>query len=344
MSDPAPSVAVGPPSAAGSGRARLQALLAAALFSTGGVAIKATALSAVEVAAFRSATAALVLLAVGRCWPALAPRIDRRAWLVAVPFATTMVLFVLGNKLATAALVIFLHNTAPLYLLLLGPWLLGERWGRSDLAYLGALGLGLVLCVTGAGGGTSPLATASNPRLGALVATATGFTWALTVLGLRWLAMGRWPTTDEGPAPGARQRGSLTLGAAVAGNALAAVLVLPWALSAVLRRAAPGAAAATVGVVDWGIVLALGAFQIGAAYLFLTASVRHLPALEISLLLLLEPVLSPIWAWWAYGEAPGVLALLGGAVILGATAVRVWRGARPPGTPARRGNHHRAAG
>ena len=47
-----------------------------------------------------------------------------------------MILFVLGNKLTTAANTIFLQSTAPLYILLLAPWLLGEPVRRSDLVVM----------------------------------------------------------------------------------------------------------------------------------------------------------------------------------------------------------------
>jgi drug/metabolite transporter (DMT)-like permease len=53
-----------------------------------------------------------------------------------------------------------------------------------------------------------------------------------------------------------------------------------------------------------------------------TDAVRHLPAFEISLLLLLEPVLNPIWTWLIWKEYPGRLVLFGGAVIVIATAVK----------------------
>jgi len=49
----------------------------------------------------------------------------------------------------------------------------------------------------------------------------------------------------------------------------------------------------------------------------------HVPALQASLLLLLEPVLNPIWAWWIHGEAPSAWSLAGGTLILGATVARI---------------------
>ena len=66
----------------------------------------------------------------------------------------------------------------------------------------------------------------------------------------------------------------------------------------------------------------LGVFQIGVAYLLLGAGIRHVTALEASVLLLLEPALNPFWAWLVQGERPGAWSLAGGALILGATLAR----------------------
>ena len=66
----------------------------------------------------------------------------------------------------------------------------------------------------------------------------------------------------------------------------------------------------------------LGVFQVGVAYLLLTAAMRHLGAFEVSLLLLVEPVLNPVWAWLVHGEQPGPWAIAGGMLIVAATTVR----------------------
>jgi drug/metabolite transporter, DME family len=78
----------------------------------------------------------------------------------------------------------------------------------------------------------------------------------------------------------------------------------------------------THGRLDWAVVIYLGVFQIGVAYVLVTSAIRHIPALEASLILLIEPVLNPVWAWIFQGERPGAWALLGGAIILGATALK----------------------
>src|SRR5579884_3950176 len=149
-------------------RSRMLVLAAAVLFSTGGAAFKATALSAWQVASFRSGIAALAL---GAALPEA-----RRGWRwrivpVAAAYAATLVLFVLANRLTTSANAIFLQSTAPLYLLLLGPLVLREPLRASDLWFLLAVLGGVALFFVGA---EAPLATAPDPRRGNLFGLASG--------------------------------------------------------------------------------------------------------------------------------------------------------------------------
>jgi drug/metabolite transporter (DMT)-like permease len=91
------------------------------------------------------------------------------------------------------------------------------------------------------------------------------------------------------------------------------------------RDVPPGRGASPAG---WLVVAYLGVFQIGLAYLLLTAAARKLTALELSLLVLAEPALNPLWALLVHGERPGAWTAIGGALILGATLVRAFRAAR----------------
>jgi drug/metabolite transporter, DME family len=282
------------------GLARLQVIGAAALFSTGGAAIKGTDFTgvrgAMEVAAWRSGVAAaivaLVLPSARRAW-------TWRTWAVGAAYAATVVLFVMANKQTTSANAIFLQSAAPLYVLLAGLFLLRERARLADVGVMVVLLAGLALCVTGTGGAED---TAPDPALGNAFALASGVTWAATLLGLRWLARG-------GAANGA--------GAAViVGNLLAFAVSVPFALP----PSGDGQ--------DWALILYLGAVQIALAYLLLTAAVRAVAAFEVSLLLLVEPALNPVWSWAFLGETPGAVTIAGGVLILGATAVKVWADAR----------------
>jgi drug/metabolite transporter, DME family len=273
---------------------RLQLVATALLFSTGGAAIKAATLTPWQVASFRSGVAAAVLLAVlpeaRRGW-------SRRVIPVAAAYAAMLVSFVLATRLTTAAHAIFLQSTAPLYVLLLAPWLLREPIRRSDGIYVGVLLTGLVFVLLG----TAPVAaTAPDPRSGNLLGLISGLLWALSLIGLRWL--GRSGSQTSAMAPVAL------------GNLLAFFAALPMAL--------PVTAGSGRDVL---VILYLGAIQIGLAYIFLTRALRYVPAFEATALLLLEPVMNPIWAWLVHGEKPGAWALAGGAIILSATLVNSWR-------------------
>lgn len=270
---------------------RLQIFAAALCFSTGGAAIKLVHAGGWQVACLRAGLGGLAL------WLLLPSA--RRGWTrgalaVGCAYAFQSVLFALANKLTTAANTILLQATAPIYVVLLAPWLLRERPRARDLVSLAIIAVGLVLIVRGE---ITPGLTAPNPALGNALALASGVGWALTVVGLRWLA------SDA-------SRGG-TMPAVVAGNAIAFVACLPLAfpIGGIESR-------------DWLLLGYLGVFQIGVSYACLAAGVTRVHALEASLLLLLEPVASPVWAWLVHGEAPGTGTLAGGALILLATTTR----------------------
>ena len=266
-------------------------LAAAVLFSTGGAAVKTAAFSSAQIASFRAGIAAIALL----LWLRGRIRWSWQAWAVGVAYACMTVLYVAATKLTTSANAIFLQSTGPLYLLLLGPYVLHEKIRRTDVLYLLALGLGLAICFAGRPATTS---TAPDPATGNILGLLCGLAWALTLLGLRRVER-------DSPMPG------LAAASVVAGCVLASAVTLPFALPA--PAATPAA---------WLVLVYLGVFQIGLAYVWVTDAVRHLPAFEMSLLLLLEPVLNPIWTWIIWKEYPGAWVLGGGAIIVVATATK----------------------
>lgn len=283
-------------------RARWALLAAALLFSTGGAAIKSTSFASWWVAGLRSGIAAVAILLL---LPAVRRRPSGRVLLVGVAYAATLVLYAVANKLTTSAAAIFLQSTAPIYLLLVSPFLLKEPIRARDVVFLLAMGGGLALFFVDESGAT---ATAPDPFLGNVLALSSGVTWAATVAGLRWLSR-----ADEGG--GAR--------AALAGNAMAALSC--FAICAVLD-----VPLGTTSAADWVVVAYLGVFQIGVAYVLVTSALRHVGAFEASLLLLVEPLFNPLWAWIFAGETPGAFALSGGAIVLGATVVKSIVDARAP--------------
>jgi len=286
---------------------RFKLIATAALFSTGGAAIKSCALTSWQVAAFRSGIACLAFLAMV---PAARRFPTARELLVGAGYAATMVCFVQANKLTTSANAIFLQSTAPIYILFLAPFVLRERISRRDLLFLACVGAGVVAFFLDE---QRPLDTAPNPTLGNVVALASGLAWAFTVIGIRWLSSPR-----ASPASGTK-RASGGVGAVVAGNALAFAACAAPAFSAPIPVDASGEP-----LRKWIVIVYLGVFQIALAYLLMTSALRHVQAFEASVLLLIEPVLNPVWAFLVHGERPGAWALAGGVVILAATFAKTW--------------------
>jgi drug/metabolite transporter (DMT)-like permease len=228
---------------------------------------------------------------------------SRRGLLAAVAYAATVVSFIIANKLTTSANAIFLQDTAPLYVLLLSPLVLRERPSRGELAAVPVFLLGLSLFF---------LDQLDPGQLwGNVIALGSGVAFALCILGLR--AVG--------------EEGSSVL---VWGNLIAGFSVLLPALGGPSPTA-----------LDLGLLVFLGVFQLGLAYTLFQRGLRETPAVEASLLILLEPVLNPVWTFLFTGERPGPWALVGGTIILLATAWRTLLGSRggeaPPEREAREG-------
>jgi drug/metabolite transporter (DMT)-like permease len=278
-------------------------LAAAVSWSAGGLGVKLVHAPGLSVAGFRSAFAALVLggsfamgaLRAGRSPAHDAQRLLRRPllWGAALGYASMLVCFVTAAKLTTAANAIFLQYTGPIYVAALSWVLLRERMGVGDWSAIGGclVGMGLFF-----GDGVS-----EEHRLGDFLAVLSSFGFASLPLQLRLLQK----------RISAEESESSTLVPLVApfamflGNVLAALACLPWML------ASPPA-----DLASWYVVGLLGLFQIGMAYVFYGVGVRHLRAIESTLLCTVEPILSPLWVYLGTGERPASRALLGGTVII----------------------------
>ena len=280
-----------------------QLIAGAVLLSTGSTAIKATGFSAVQLAGWRALVIAVFLM--------LAVRPPRRLFTrallpAAVAHGATTLLFMWGNKLTTGATAIFLQYTAPLYLLLFGPWLLKEPVAKRDYLFVAVLLLGMILLLAHP---PARAATAPNPVLGGIVAACCGVTWSLTTLTMRGLA--------RQPAFGFER----TIASIIVANVALAVGLLPLF----------GFTDGLPPLRDLGIAAYMGVFQLGSAFILISLGLRRVTALEGALLLLVEPVLSPAWVWLVHGEALGGWSLVGGSLILLATALRVVLAERSPG-------------
>jgi drug/metabolite transporter (DMT)-like permease len=267
-------------------------LAAALLWSTGGLFIKWTNLSGLELSFYRSFFAVLTVAFFTRREGLGLNRISAAASLL---YAALLILFVLATKKTTAANAIFLQYTAPVYLLILEPLIYKERFRMRDL-------LTVLICVGGMAlffvGKLRPEDVAGN-----LLALASGVCFAVYVLMLRH----------------SKARLVNRASSVIYGNLLAIIMTAPWGIAVL----------ASLGRFDLLTVVFLGVFQLGLSYtLFTYAMSQGVRSLDAGIIGYIEPLLNPVWVFLVLGEKPSKWALVGGAIIITAVIVHMLVDAR----------------
>ncbi len=92
-------------------------------------------------------------------------------------------------------------------------------------------------------------------------------------------------------------------------NALGNLSVVPISLFM-------GAAPLQVSGADASLLLLLGGLVLPLSFAMITLGPRYLKAPEVSLILLTETVVGPIWVWLALGEVPHIRSIVAGALIV----------------------------
>ncbi len=213
-------------------------------------------------------------------------------WLIPTTlfFAAMSVTFLTAMTKTTAANTIWMQHTAPLWVFVIGATLLREPIQRTDWLMLLAVicGVGFILFFEMQNAASGP----ANQQ-GVVLALASGFFYATVVLSLRAL----------------RQLDPAWL---IAMNHLVtAVVLLPFFLQ---KGVWP-----TVGQASW--LAAFGVLQMGLPYVLFARGVRLIPGHQASFIVLLEPILVPVWVWLAWRHdptytAPSWWTFVGGLMIL----------------------------
>lgn len=271
-------------------------MAAAVLWSTGGLFIKWTSLSGLELSFGRSLLAAItVAIFTRREGFGLNPVTA----LAALLYAALLLLFVLATKQTTAANAIFLQYTAPVYLLIFEPLFYKEKFRSRDLIVV-------IVCVAGMSlffvGKLRPQDVTGN-----LLALASGLCFACYFLLLRHT----------------KSRAVNRASSVIYGNILLVLIAAPVGLKVLPRITSHDALSVTY----------LGVVQIGLAYtLFTAAMARGVRSLDAGIIGYVEPLLNPIWVYLVLDERPTQWALLGGAIIVTAvvchTLIEAKRGRR----------------
>jgi drug/metabolite transporter (DMT)-like permease len=210
--------------------------------------------------------------------------------------ACAFICFILSITRTTVANTLVLMASAPFFSAIAGRVLLGERLAPPAWAAMVAAVAGIALMFAGELG--------PGELVGNLLALAVALSFAGNIVVLK------------------RAGEANMVPAVILGGVFSAIVALPFAQPLVV---APGA---------FVILLVLGAVQLGLGLTFYVYGARHLPAAEVSLMGLLETVLSPLWVWIFIAERPSDMALAGGTLVILALAALALVGGRRTRIPA----------
>jgi len=222
-------------------------------------------------------------------WLSLTPFVVRRLgpmtdfrWVIgaALSFTAMCATFVNSMTRTTVANAIILQYTAPAWVFLFSPWITRERASGGQW---------LSLAISGVGIGVIFGWQFEQDSTGLLLGLLSG-----VVFGLQTVLFRRVRAVDP-----------IVLVWVVCG--VSAAILLPIAHCS-------GRPALTPSLVGWlGL---MGLVQFSIPYVLYSAGLQRTSAQKGALLLLLEPVLSPIWVWLVVSEVPRASTIVGGGFIL----------------------------
>ena len=260
--------------------------LAALLWSTGGIGIKAVDDPALKVTFYRSVFAAITLFLIfGR---EVRVRPTPAFFAAIVSYGACLTSFVIATKWTTAANAIFLQYAGVVWVLLLSPVVLREPMRRRDVIAIVVALSGMALFFVGR--------FEARGMAGNAMALLSSVFFAMLILSLR--------------------REHDTARAAVTwGNVFIALALLPFVANDL-----------AVTPKSLAVFAFLGVFQIALAYTAFVKGLQYVTATQASLTGMLEPVANPIWVLLFLGERPSLFAIAGGAIVLAAIGWHTMKG------------------
>jgi len=257
-------------------------IIAALLWSTGGLFIKLISLDAYQLSFYRSLFSALTFVLLFR----------KKVFVFNLPvflnglfYTGILILFVVATKLTTAANAIFLQYTAPIYVLIFEPLILKTKLRAINVISVFISFFGMTLFFVGE---ISPTHLEGN-----LIALFSGICFAAFLIGIR-------KSSEEYRVP-----------SIFWGNIFIPILCFQSVYPEF-----------NIDLKNILMVTYLGIFQIGFAYAIFTYSIKRIEGIEAGLIAMIEPVMNPIWVYLGYGEKPSPFAILGGLIILSTISIR----------------------
>lgn len=256
---------------------------ASLLWSIGGLLIKLVQWHPVAISGMRSGIAAILMFIYIKSFkgPRSSKEIfafSKNKYFGAACYASTVLFFVIANKMTTAANTILLQYTSPMWVALIAHFILKDQVKRRDWITVLIVFMGMGLFFIGD-------VDAGN-MLGNLIAIFSGVSLAAAVIMIRFQEKGR------------------AVEMTFIGNIMTFIVGLPFYFSQTFSYNA-----------ITGLLL-LGVFQLGLAYILFTEAAPKVSPLESILIPVIEPLLNPIWVFLFYGERMSITAVIGGIVVV----------------------------
>jgi drug/metabolite transporter, DME family len=235
----------------------------------------------------------------GRDMPAKFRAVPLVALLISAGFFTLgSTLYVTSLTLVSTATISVIGASSPIFTGLLSPWTTGERPGLA--AWIAAL---LAMCGVGI---IAWHGLEAGNLIGMLVSIMVPISFAGQTLALR-----RYRHVDMVPA--------ICVGGFTS-------FIVAGALGTIPAIGGQVGGGFVVGLREAALLAAMGLVQLAIPLIFYVKGARSVPAITLSLIVMLDAVINPLWPWLALGEMPGRSDFIGGAVIIGAVLISIFGG------------------
>ena len=265
-------------------------LMAALLFSIGGLCIKLVPWSPLAINGARNLISVILI---GIYLKVIHHKIviNPAVLFGAVCMTGTTTLYTIANKLTTAANTIVLQFTAPIFVIFFVWMFFKERPKRMDIAASVVVFIGII-CFFIDG-------LSSGNMLGNVLAVLSGVSYAGVFM------MNSFEKSDS-------------LSSIFLGQALSAVTCVWFVFGET-----------DFGITAIGGIAALGVFQLALAYIFMSKGLDEVPAVTASLTTAIEPILNPLWVALFYHEMITPLAFVGAVIVIVAVVgYNLWKAVR----------------
>lgn len=274
-------------------------LVASILWSLSGLAVKLAQMPPVSFAFYRSASASVLLLLLLPFSRGSAPPL-RPMLATSIVYTIVVGFLITAMTRGTAAAGILLQYTAPAFCALFAWWFLKRRINRRTALSMAIALCGILVMILG-----SRIVSWVGPASGLV----SGVAFGGLILLLQWV-----DRAADGPVN--------PIAIVLVNNTVAALLLLATGLSI---------STLALDARQLLIVSLTGSIQLAIPYVLFQLGLRRISPVDAALLVLLEPVLNPVWVAWFAGERPDTATLLGGGAILIALLIDATKASSEPG-------------